>query len=275
MRESRVPDTELDNPASTRFLVTTMTLQDQAFIDLPTPTGPMRVHRFVPKTPDVRPAVILYSEIYQVTGPIRRLAARLAGEGFEVLVPEVYHEYEEPGKVLAYDTPGTERGNFLKFEKPVPAFDSDATALLDWIMARPYPWSSVGTWGFCLGGHLAFRAALDPRVSAAACFYATDLHTATLGHGKKDDTLARVKESRAERLLVWGRQDPHVLLAGRHRIYEALTEADAFFQWHEFNGAHAFARDEGPRYDAAASRLAFTLTLELFQRRLTCPRSAA
>ncbi len=251
-----------------------MSTQDQDFVDIPTPTGPMRVHRFVPKVADLRPAVILYSEIYQVTGPIRRLAARLAGEGFEVLVPEVYHEYEEPGKVLAYDVPGTDRGNFLKFEKPLAAFDSDAKALLDWITSRPYPWASVGTWGYCLGGHLAFRAALDPRVSATACFYATDLHTATLGQGKKDDTLARVKESRAERLLIWGRQDPHVPLAGRKLIYDALTEAESVFQWHEFNGAHAFSRDEGPRYDAAASRLAFALALELFQRRLTSPKIA-
>ena len=250
-----------------------MSIQDQDFVDIATPTGPMRVHRFTPKSTGPRPVVILYSEIYQVTGPIRRLAARLAGEGFEVHVPEVYHEYEEPGKVLAYDAPGTDRGNFLKFEKPLAAFDSDARSLIDWITARPYPWTGVGTWGFCLGGHLAFRTALDPRVAAAACFYATDLHTASLGQGKKDDTLARVKESHAELLLIWGQQDPHVPLAGRKSIYDALTVAETRFQWHEFNGAHAFARDEGPRHDAAASRLSFELTLELFHRRLTIPKS--
>jgi carboxymethylenebutenolidase len=109
-------------------------------------------------------------------------------------------------------------------------------------------------------------------VAASACFYATDLHTATLGQGRKDDTLARVGESHAERLLIWGRQDPHVPLEGRKKIYDALTAAEVNFQWHEFNGAHAFARDEGPRHDAAASRLAFSLVLELFQRTLTVPK---
>jgi carboxymethylenebutenolidase len=252
-----------------------MSIQDQDFVDIPTPTGPMRVHRFVPKSAAPRPAVILYSEIYQVTGPIRRLAARLAGEGFEVLAPEVYHEYEEPGKVLAYDAPGTERGNFLKIEKPVPNFDTDSRALIDWILARPnYPWAGVGTWGFCLGGHLAFRAGLDARAAATACFYATDLHSATLGHGKHDDTLARVREAQAEFLLIWGRQDPHVPPAGRKAIYDALTAAESNFAWHEFNGAHAFSRDEGPRYDAVASRLGFEMVVELFHRRLTIPKSA-
>jgi len=248
-----------------------MTIQDQEFVEVATATGPMRVHRFYPKEATQRPAIILYSEIFQVTGPIRRLASRMAGEGFEVLVPEVYHEYEEPGKVLGYDQAGADRGNFLKYEKPLGAFDSDARALIDWAFARAYPWRHVGTWGFCLGGHLAFRAALDPRVAASACFYATDLHTATLGHGKKDDTLARVKETNAELLLIWGRQDPHVPLAGRRDIHHALDAAEANYQWHEFNGAHAFARDEGPRHDAAATRLGLSIALELFQRRLTEP----
>jgi carboxymethylenebutenolidase len=248
-----------------------MTIQDQEFVEVATPTGPMRVHRFYPKAAAPRPAIILYSEIFQVTGPIRRLAGRMAGEGFEVLVPEVYHEYEAPGTVLGYDQAGADRGNFLKYEKPLAAFDGDARVLIDWVFARSYPWRSVGTWGFCLGGHLAFRAALDSRVAAGACFYATDLHSATLGQGKKDDTLARVKESKAELLMIWGRQDPHVPVAGRKIIHDALEAAEANFQWHEFNGAHAFARDEGPRHDAAATRLGLSLALELFQQRVTEP----
>ena len=246
-----------------------MTLNEPDFIDLPTPTGPMRVHRFVPAGGRF-PAVILYSEIYQVTGPIRRLAARLAGEGFEVLVPEVYHEYEAPGAVLAYDKEGTDRGNFLKTEKPVEHFDSDARTLIEWIVGREegYPWRGVGTLGFCLGGHLAFRAALYPRVAATVCFYATNLHTADLGHGRHDDTLARSGEIEAELLLLWGRQDPHVLLEGRRRIYDVLTEKGRNFQWHEFNAAHAFGRDEGLRYDSAAARLGWELALEVLKRRV-------
>lgn len=245
-----------------------MTLQETSFYDLTTPTGAMRVHRFLPKEGEW-PAVILYSEIYQMTDPISRLAARLACEGYEVLVPEVYHEYEPPGTVLGYDKDGTDRGNFLKFEKPVRAFDSDAKALIDSLLVRPeYRWKGIGTIGFCLGGHLAFRAALDARVSAAACWFPTDIHSATLGRGKDDDTLVRSGEIDAEILLIWGRQDPHVPAEGRRLIYDTLTEKERNFTWHEFNTAHAFARDEGIRYDAAATRMGWDLTLELFKRKL-------
>lgn len=246
-----------------------MTLKEPAPFDLSTPTGPMRVYRFVPLQGSW-PAVILYSEIYQMTGPIARLAARLACEGFEVLVPEVYHEYEKPGTVLAYDKEGTDRGNFLKFEKPVVAFDSDAKALIDSVMSRPdYRRGGVGTIGFCLGGHLAFRAALDSRVLASSCWYPTDIHSATLGQGKCDDTLARCSEIAGELLLIWGRQDPHVPAEGRRKIYDELTAKERTFQWHEFNAAHAFARDEGPRHDEAATRMGWEMTLELFKRKLT------
>jgi hypothetical protein len=41
---------------------------------------------------------------------------------------------------------------------------------------------------------LSFQAAFDARVLASVCFFATDIHSATLGKGKADDTLARVRE---------------------------------------------------------------------------------
>ena len=250
-----------------------MTIQSDEHFEITTPTGPMRVHRFYPKDGPPRPAVILYSEIYQITGPIARLAARLAGDGFEVLAPEVYHEYEAPGTVLAYDKPGTDRGNFLKYEKPVAAFDADARAVIDWVLARAeYPWQGVGAWGFCLGGHLAFRAAFDSRVMAAACFYATDLQKISLAPDRSETTHHALKTAKAEFLMIWGRQDPHVPLEARKAIHDAFVAGEANFQWHEFNAVHAFSRDEGPRYDAAASRLGFAMALELFQRRLTVPK---
>jgi len=96
--------------------------------------------------------------------------------------------------------------------------------------------------GVCIGGHLAFRCALDPRVRAAACFYATDLHKGSLGAGG-DDSLARAGEIQGELLMIWGRQDPHVPDEGRAKIQARLVETKRPFTWHEFNAAHAFMRD--------------------------------
>ncbi|MBE7210748.1 MAG: dienelactone hydrolase family protein [Gluconacetobacter diazotrophicus] len=253
-----------------------MIIRSDEFVDVPVPeagavagpgaAGVMRLHLFRPAGAGRHPGLVFFSEIYQVTAPIRRLAAFVAGQGYLVAVPEVYHEYEAPGTVLAYDAPGTERGNALKFGKPVAGFDADARAAVSFLLEHPDCSGRVGAFGVCLGGHLAFRAALDPRVAAAACFYATDIHSGTLGEGKRDDTLARMGEIGAELLMVWGRQDPHVPFAGRQRIRERLEEVGASYEWHEVNGQHAFLRDEGPRYDPELFRQCTGWMLELFGR---------
>ena len=245
-----------------------MIIKEHAFEDIATPTGPMRVHLFAPQAPGRYPGIVLYSEIYQITGPVRRMAAFLAGQGFIVSAPEVYHEYETPGTVLLYDKPGTDRGNDLKFAKPVAAFDSDARAALDHLKTHPACNGTLGAMGICLGGHLAFRAAMNPDVGATACFYATDIHDHQLGKGNNDDSLKRAGDIKGELLMVWGRQDPHVPLPGRRLIRDTLEEVGADYTWHEFNAAHAFMRDEGPRYDPALAWHCYGLVTELFKRRL-------
>ena len=245
-----------------------MTLQDAETIDLATPTGPMRSYIFRPQAPGRYPGIVLYSEIFQVTGPIRRTAAMLAGHGFVVLVPEIYHEYEPAGTVLAYDQAGADRGNALKTAKPIAAFDTDARAVLDFLKTHPACTGALGVIGICIGGHLAFRAAMNPDVLAATCFYATDIHKGTLGAGMNDGTLARVPEIKAELLMIWGRHDPHVPAEGRAKVYTALAAAGANFTWHEFNGAHAFLRDEGHRYDPELALQSYQLALALFRRKL-------
>ena len=250
-----------------------MILQEDV-VDLATPTGPMRTYILRPVAPGQYPAILFYSEIYQVTGPVRRTAAILAGNGFVVAVPEVYHELEPLGTVLAYDHEGTERGNAHKYTKTIAAYDSDARAALDHLKAQPSCTGKLGTMGICLGGHLAFRAAMQPDVLAGACLYATDIHTRSLGQGG-DNSLDRVSAMRSELLLIWGRQDPHIPREGRALIYKTLTDAEVNFTWHEFNAEHAFLRDEGYRYDPALAQMCYTLIFELFKRQLSQGELAA
>lgn len=245
-----------------------MILHDSETTDIETPTGPMRLHIFRPKAGGRYPGLLLFSEIFQLTGPVRRMAAMMAGHGFVVAAPEVYHEFEPAGTVLGYDSPGTDRGNQLKITKPLAAYDSDARAALDFLKAHPACTGKLGTMGICLGGHLAFRAAMNPDVRAGACFYATDIHKRSLGQGMKDDTLDRMRDIRGEMLMIWGRQDPHIPREGRALVYNAMTDAGLHFTWHEVNGQHAFMRDEGPRYDPELAIACYRLTLDLFKRTL-------
>ncbi len=244
-----------------------MTIQDES-AEIQTPTGPMQTQIFRPSAPGQYPGLILFSEIFQITGPIRRTAALIAGHGYLVAVPEIYHEFEPPGRVLAYDQAGADRGNELKITKEIGAYDSDSRAALDFLNGRADCTGKLGVIGICIGGHLAFRAAMNPEVLAAACFYATDIHKGSLGKGMHDNSLERAADIKGELLHIWGRQDPHVPLEGRNRVKARLEEVGANYQWFEVNAQHAFLRDEGARYDPVLAAQCYGLAFELFHRRL-------
>lgn len=142
---------------------------------------------------------------------------------------------------------------------------------VDYLRSLPTCTGKIGATGMCLGGHLAFRAALDPRVSAAFCFFATDIHIHALGKGKNDDSLKRSGEIKGELVMVFGDKDTHVPLEGRDLIRATLRKNNVQLTFIEVNDAqHAFIRDESSkdRYDPAVTKLCFEWLLELFNRKL-------
>jgi carboxymethylenebutenolidase len=188
-----------------------------------------------------------------------------------VAVPEIYHEFEPAGRVLAYDQAGADRGNTLKTTKDLQSYDDDARAALEHLAGRDDCTGRLGTIGICIGGHLSFRAAMNPAVRAGVCFYATDIHKRGLGRGMDNNTLDRIGELAfhgTEMLMIWGRQDPHIPQEGRRIVYDALTAAGVNFTWHEFNAQHAFLRDEGARYDPELALTCYRLAIDLFRRKL-------
>lgn len=239
-------------------------------LSINTSNGLMQTYLYQPQLEDKKyPGLILYSEIFQQTGPIKRMAMYLAGHGFLVAVPEIFHELEAPGAVLPYDKNGTERGNSHKYHKTLQSYDEDARQLVTALQGMDSCSGRIGTIGTCIGGHLAFRAAMNPQILSAACFYATDIHSSSLGRGKSDDSLQRAGEIKGELMMIWGRQDPHIPIEGRRLIYDRLAACQTNFTWHEFNAAHAFMRDEGHRYDPELAAVCYRLAVNLFKRTLT------
>jgi carboxymethylenebutenolidase len=243
-------------------------LQEDPSVDLDTPTGPMRTYVYRPVAPGRYPGLVFFSEIFQRTGPIHRTAAMLAGHGFVVAVPEIFHDLEAPGSVIAYDAAGADRGNACKVGRKVTAYDDDARAVIRFLQGHPACNGRIGSIGICIGGHLSFRCSMNPEILAGVCFYATDIHKGSLGLGG-DNTLARLPELKAEMLMIWGRQDPHIPNEGRALIQKSMIDAGVLFSWHEFNGAHAFLRDEGPRYDPALALTCYRVAIDLFKRKLS------
>jgi carboxymethylenebutenolidase len=159
------------------------------------------------------------------------------------------------------------RGNDGAKRTPVSAFDADARATLDYLAHHPQvaP-NQLATMGFCIGGHLAMRAALDPRVKASVCCYPTGVHNGKLGKDPDAGTLQRLGEMKADLLVVFGSVDPHVPATGRAAIADALKKSNVRHTILELPGEHAFMRDEGARYDPAVADLVYNEAISLFHR---------
>ena len=233
-----------------------------------TATGDMQVQVFRPQASGKFSTIIFYSEIFQITAPIERSATMLAGQGFVVLVPEVFHELNPLGTVLAYDDAGKDKGNSDKAQKTLESHDSDTAALVAWNQQQPYCAGPIGAMGVCIGGHLAFRAALNPQVLSAFCLYATDIHSNTLACAENNDSFSRAGDIQGEVFMVFGKQDPHVPAEGRLKLYTHFQHCGLNYQWLEVNAVHAFMRDEGERFDPALALEMYGRAKDFFHRTL-------
>ena len=236
--------------------------------DIQTTTGLMRTSVFRPYEKGTFPTIIFYSEIFQQTSPITRSAQILASHGFVVLVPEIFHELNPLGTLLAYDDAGKDKGNADKFTKPLEHHDSDTQAMVDFVQQQPYCTGKIGVMGVCIGGHLAFRAALNGQISGAFCLYPTDIHSNTLLCDQGNDSLTRSGDISCPVVLVFGKQDPHVPAQGRAIIHQTLSQNECNFSYHEVVAQHAFMRDEGDRYDAALAIQMYRMATDFFHHSL-------
>jgi carboxymethylenebutenolidase len=237
------------------------------YVEIDVGGSPMRMLVVAPKAEGAYPGIVFYSDIFQLTGPMLRASQRLAGYGFVVAAPEIYHRHEPAGTVIPFDDAGRTRGLEGAASTPVAHFDADCRAALDYLGAHPrVAPGKLGAGGFCLGGHLAFRAALRPEVRATACFYGTGIHNGKLGREADARSLERAAEIRGELLLVFGTLDPHVPEDGRVKIGRALDQAKVNYSFKLYPAEHAFMRDEGARYDPEATDAAFADMIALFRR---------
>ena len=163
------------------------------------------------------------------------------------------------GVALEFDDPGKQSGLAGAAAMTTAQFDSDRIAVLD-AMEQRSDVDGLLAVGFCIGGHLAFRAAFDARIAATVCFYPTGLHNGALGGDADAGSLAAAAAIHGRLMIVFGSQDPHVPPDARLAIASALYQAGLDdLELHVYRGGeHAFMRDVGPRHDPVLTDLALT-----------------
>jgi carboxymethylenebutenolidase len=238
---------------------------ETSFTDFRVGGSSMRTYVARPARPGRFPGIVAFSDIFQLTGATKRAVDRIAGYGFAVFAPEIYHRREASGTALPFDDAGKTRGQADADATPVADFDADARTLVNALRAddRVCP-DEIGAVGWCLGGHLAFRAALRPEVAATVAFYPTGLQDGTLGADRDAGSLGRASEIEGDLLIVFGDRDPHVPERARATVAAALAHAGTRSTISIYDAEHAFMRDEGPRYDPALTDRAYAEAIAFF-----------
>ena len=237
-------------------------------VRVPAPDCEIRTTMITPVGDGQWPGMLLYTDIFQRTESTLRTARRLASAGFVVGVPEIYPRGGLAGVALAFDEAGKQSGLAGAAATTTAQFDSDRVAVLDFLAARADVDALVVV-GFCIGGHLAFRAAFDPRIAATVCFYPTGMHNGALGADSDANSLASAHVIGGRLMIVFGSQDPHVPADARAQIVSALYTAGLEdLELHVYRGGeHAFMRDVGPRHDPVLTDLAITEAVSFLSAR--------
>jgi carboxymethylenebutenolidase len=226
----------------------------------------MRVYVAAPKAAGTYPGILFYTDIYQLGDPMIRLVNYLAGHGYVVAAPEIFHRTEPVGLVIEPDDLGRMRGNDNARRTPIAGYDADCRAAIEFLKGEgSVALGQIGTLGFCIGGHLSFRAAFQSEIKAAVCCYPTGIPSGKLGQGVAD-TIHRVSEIKGEMLIVFGTLDPHIPQQDRQTIIKVLENAAVPHQIFSYEAEHTFMRDDGYRYDSAATTAAWSEIIAFLKR---------
>ena len=195
-----------------------------------------------------RGGLVICHAVWGVTPHLIALAEEFAGEGYEVLIPDLLARYDPEGGFSAKDTdpalyPARERAAAATGWGG--SCDRDVQAAVDFLRADGHAYLM----GFCFGGTAAWVAACRCEgVTAAACFYGG--HIATYAS----------ETPRCPTNLHFGKQDE--LIPG-HDV-EQIRELHPDLPVHEYEAGHAFVAPSG--YHADSARLAMLRTRAFFHR---------
>jgi carboxymethylenebutenolidase len=117
------------------------------------------------------PGLVLFQEIFGVNEHIRAVAEQYALDGFVVLAPDVFWR-QAPRVELGYT--GADRERAIQLMQGYGAADAlaDIADSVTALRARTeVAGAKTGTFGYCMGGRLAYLAAATAGADAAVAFY--------------------------------------------------------------------------------------------------------
>lgn len=204
-----------------------------------------------------RAAIIVIPEIFGVNPGIKAKCDGWAAMGYLAVAPDIFWRFAK-GEELDPDV----ESEFKRAIENMGKFSSDdcvrdIEALIHWIR-REKGVAKVGLVGFCLGGHMAYKAATRTDVDASVGYYGVGI----------DEALNEAHAIAKPLMLHVPTADHFVSPEAQAKMHQAL-DPHPRVTLHDYEGLdHGFATESGERRDEEGARLADRRTEEFFSQHL-------
>jgi carboxymethylenebutenolidase len=231
-----------------------------------TPDGICPVALFTPEGSGPWPGVVMYCDAGGVRDTFDQMAAKLAGFGYAVLLPDVYYRSGDWAPFDMATVFGDERERRRLFSMiggiTPDKMTNDANAFFDYLAARPeVSGERFGVCGYCMGGRTSLVVAgrVPERVAAAASFHGGGLVTET------DDSPHRLADRISATVYVGGAEnDASFTVDHAEQLDKALTAAGVQHTIEWYSAGHGFAVPDNTPYDAAAAERHWIAMTDVF-----------
>jgi carboxymethylenebutenolidase len=197
------------------------------------------------------PGVLVVHENRGLNPYIEDVARRLGTANFMAFAPD--------GLTTVGGYPGDEEKGAAAFNTvDKPKMTQDFIAAAKWLKARSDCNGKIGAVGFCFGGGI---------VNTLAVQLGSDLNAGVPFYGAQPPA-ADVAKIKAPMMMQYGALDARIT-GGWPAFEEALKANHVNYQGFVYEGAnHGFHNDTTPRYDETAAKLAWTRTIDFFNKNL-------
>lgn len=240
-------------------------------VEITTPDGVADAALYHPEGKGPWPAVLIWPDVVSLRPAFREMGRRLAGEGYVVLVPNLYYRVRKAPVVdgsFNFANP-EDRARLAPLRATVTpeGTDRDAVAYLAFLdgLKQTDTRKRAGVQGYCMGGPLSFRtaAAVSGRIGAVGSFHGGGLYTdqPTSPHLLLTKTTAEFLVAVADND---DRQDPTI----KEKLKVAMDAAGRTAVIEVYPAAHGWCVRGSAVYDEVQAERAWAALLAMYRRAL-------
>jgi carboxymethylenebutenolidase len=210
--------------------------------------------------PDGQPngAVIVIQEAFGVNDHMEDVTRRFASAGYRAVAPHLFYRTGDPA--LGYDDISKVMPHMQAVTQAGLSADIDAT--LGYLADAGFQPGRVGIVGFCMGGSVAFYAAVQYPLGAGVSFYGGGVASGRFGFPSQIDLAPQLQ---APWLGMFGDQDQGIPVDEVEALRQAASKAPVATEVVRYADAeHGFHCDARASYHRISAEDAWSRTLDWF-----------